>query len=271
MHRRILAAASTASLGAQEARWKELTARVVELNRQGNYVEGLAVAEEALRVAVKTFSPGDLRCASSLNDLGMLAYALGRLGMQRRTIGGRLNPGEGSRTGASGGCDDLEQCRGNVRLQGKYLAAQPLHERALSIREKSLPPGDPAIGISLNNLALVLVALKNPAAAEPLYRRALGILEKTSPQDSATVLNNVGDLDFSQGKHADAERSYQRALTIQQKTLGPAHPSVALTLQKLGMSRGSRTRERKRSHATGGLSPCGRRQAIRTRLTSRTP
>ena len=43
---------------------------------------------------------------------------------------------------------------GNLLLgQGDYAGAQPLHERALAIREAALGPEHPHVATSLNNLA----------------------------------------------------------------------------------------------------------------------
>ncbi len=53
------------------------------------------------------------------------------------------------------------------------------------------------------------------------------------PQDPrlATSLNNLAGLYRAQGKYAEAEPLYKRALAIGEKTLGPEHPHVAMTLE----------------------------------------
>ena len=40
---------------------------------------------------------------------------------------------------------------------------------------------------------------------------------------------------MAQGKYAEAEPLYQRALEIREKALGPEHPDVALSLNNLAM------------------------------------
>jgi tetratricopeptide (TPR) repeat protein len=45
-----------------------------------------------------------------------------------------------------------------------------------------------------------------------------------------TSLNNPAALYEYQGRYADAEPPYKRALTIREKVLGPDHPWVALSL-----------------------------------------
>ena len=51
--------------------------------------------------------------------------------------------------------------------------------------------------------------------------------------DVATGLNNLAMLYESQGKYAEAEPLYKRALAIYEKALGPDHPSVAESLNSL--------------------------------------
>ena len=62
--------------------------------------------------------------------------------------------------------------------QGAYVRAEPLHLRALAIKEKALGPDHPTTATSLNNLALLYVNQGAYAKAEPLYLRALAINEK---------------------------------------------------------------------------------------------
>ncbi len=39
------------------------------------------------------------------------------------------------------------------QAQGRYAEAEPLHKRALAIREKALGPDHPSVATSFNNLA----------------------------------------------------------------------------------------------------------------------
>ena len=41
---------------------------------------------------------------------------------------------------------------------------------------------------------------------------------------SQISLTNLGSLIYDQGRYADAEPLFERALTIEEKTLGPDHP-----------------------------------------------
>ncbi len=69
--------------------------------------------------------------------------------------------------------------------------------------------------------------------AEKLFLAALKEAEKFGEQDPrlATSLNNLALLYQAQGKYAQAEPLYQRALAIREKALGPEHPKVATVLE----------------------------------------
>ena len=51
----------------------------------------------------------------------------------------------------------------------------------------------------------------------------------------ATSLNDLATLYQAQGKYAEAEPLYKRALAIREKALGPEHPDFALSLDNLGL------------------------------------
>lgn len=68
----------TASAVAQEALWKELSSKVVVLYQQGKFPEASKLAEEALRVAEKTFGSNHPNVALSLSNLAGLYTAQGK-------------------------------------------------------------------------------------------------------------------------------------------------------------------------------------------------
>ena len=63
------------------------------------------------------------------------------------------------------------------------------------------------------------------------------VLEPTSPftdhPQVAAPLNGVALVYQSQGKYAEAEPLFKRALAIYEKALGPEHPDVATTCQNM--------------------------------------
>ena len=71
------------------------------------------------------------------------------------------------------------------------------------------------------------------AEAEVQLKAALQEAESFEPDDPrlAQSLNNLGLLYEAQGKYAEAEPLYQRALGIWEKALGPDHPNAATSLE----------------------------------------
>ncbi len=120
--------------------------------------------------------------------------------------------------------------------QGKYAAAKPLAEEAVSLAEKALGPDHPATAACLNTLASVLESMGDLKGARPLYERALGIFEKASGPDhpnTAMCLSNLANVLQGMGDLKGARPLYERALAINEKALGPDHPDTALSLNNL--------------------------------------
>ena len=53
--------------------------------------------------------------------------------------------------------------------------------------------------------------------------------------DVAKSLNNLAVLYDNEGRYAEAEPLYKRALAIREKALGPDHPDVAISLNNLSL------------------------------------
>ncbi len=118
-----------------------------------------------------------------------------------------------------------------------YAVAQPLLERALAIREKTLGPDHPGTARSLNNLGAVLQAQGDLEGARTLFERALAINEKVLGPESthtATALNNLAALLYESGDYQGARSLFERALAINEKVLGPDDIDVAMGFNNLG-------------------------------------
>jgi len=66
------------------------------------------------------------------------------------------------------------------------------------------------------------------------YEAAVRRREGTASRCYAVALNNLALLYDNQGRYAEAEPLYKRALAIWEKALGPDHPEVAMGLNNLG-------------------------------------
>ena len=131
--------------------------------------------------------------------------------------------------------------------QNRFAEAEPLYKRALAIVEKTYGTNHPYVGHSLNSLALMYYAQGRYSEAEPLFRRALTIAEMAPGRDRidkidgasreevlavarylkdvAISLIYLADLYHIQGRFAEAEPLYKRALAIAEK-FGPDDTQV---------------------------------------------
>ena len=118
----------------------------------------------------------------------------------------------------------------------QYRETEPLHRRALAIREQLLGPEHPETAASLNNLANFYMDQGKYELAEPLHMRALAIREQQlGPEHPSTAqsLNNLANLYMDQGKYEPAELLHMRALEIRKQQLGPEHPDTTQSLNNL--------------------------------------
>jgi tetratricopeptide (TPR) repeat protein/transcriptional regulator with XRE-family HTH domain len=132
----------------------------------------------------------------------------------------------------------LNQAGEYLYYRGRYPEAEPLHERALAIREEILGAQHPNTGESLNNLAELYRAQGKYEQAEPLHERALTLREEilgAQHPDTANSLNNLALLYATQGKYEQAEPLHERALALREEILGAQHPDTATCLNNLAL------------------------------------
>src|SRR5205085_1773488 len=94
-----------------------------------------------------------------------------------------------------------------LRDQGKPVEAAKLFRDALTIRQKHLGAGDPALVTSLAELTASLLASKQFADAEPFARECLALREKNLPDHWLTFNARVmlGGSLLGQKKYTEAE------------------------------------------------------------------
>jgi tetratricopeptide (TPR) repeat protein len=123
-----------------------------------------------------------------------------------------------------------------LRDRGQYAQAEPLLQRALSIREQVLGSQHPEVADALDDLQHLHVLQGKYQQAEPLMQRALSIREQVlGPEhaQTATALNNLAGIYIQQGKYQQAEPLLQRALALREQALGGNHSDVAESLSNL--------------------------------------
>ncbi|KAL8765088.1 MAG: hypothetical protein Q9194_006681 [Teloschistes cf. exilis] len=146
--------------------------------------------------------------------------------------------------------------------QGKHGEAEKMYRRALDGNEKAWGPDHTSTLDTVNNLGLLYKDQGKHGEAEKMYRRALDGYEKAWGPNHLSILrttNNlrllnavqaehfelafeivfghlsvaIGNLYSDQGKMAEVEEMYQRALDGQEKALGREHTSTLNTVNSL--------------------------------------
>lgn len=194
-------------------------------------------AEQAHRRALELTDPDDaLALASRLNNLGLAAYSLGRLGeaesLLETALGLRLSRiPDSAETAAS-----FNNLALVLAAQGRPEEAEPRYRRALQIRRSVLGADHPTTTYSMTNLATLLSQLGRWQEAEGAYREALAQRRQIFGHEHpavASVLYQIGWLLSQQAEYLPARESLGEALAIREASLGLDHPSTAVVLNAL--------------------------------------
>jgi tetratricopeptide (TPR) repeat protein/predicted Ser/Thr protein kinase len=117
---------------------------------------------------------------------------------------------------------------------GDYAAAEQLLTKAyraalgLGMRLEAAEAAAMLVAVVGDRLAKHEAGRTWAESAEPLARAA------ASPDALARYLNNIGNLDKSEGKYEQARVHHEQALALREQTLGPDHPQVGSSLINLG-------------------------------------
>jgi tetratricopeptide (TPR) repeat protein len=120
---------------------------------------------------------------------------------------------------------------------GKHKEAIIFNEKALQIRQQSLPPNHPDLAASYNNIGLVYKSMGEYSKALSSHEKALAIRQQSLPQnhpDLAKSHMNIGNVYNSMGEYSKALSSHEKALAIQQQSLPPNHPDLAKSHMNIG-------------------------------------
>jgi serine/threonine-protein kinase len=126
---------------------------------------------------------------------------------------------------------------GNLLAEmGEFAEARTLLERSLAATSRALGPRHPRTGLALNDLAMTVRDLGDYRASLELFDQALAIqLEAHGPESVSVgrVWNNLAGVRDALDR-PDAKDAFLRAIAIKEKSMGPEHPSLALSLLNLG-------------------------------------
>ncbi|CAF4511448.1 unnamed protein product, partial [Rotaria sp. Silwood2] len=120
---------------------------------------------------------------------------------------------------------------------GEYSKAITFYERALDIKEKTVPQNLPDLASSYNNIGNVYAKTGEYSKALLYYEKDLKISQKTLPPnhpDLAASYNNIGLVYDNMGEYSKALSSYERSLEIRKIALPPNHPDFAQSYNNIG-------------------------------------
>jgi nucleoside phosphorylase/tetratricopeptide (TPR) repeat protein len=118
-----------------------------------------------------------------------------------------------------------------------YTIAEPLHLRALAIRQQVLGSTHPDTAQSMNNLGSLYMEQGRYSQTEPLFLQALAIRQQqlgAKHLDTAQSFHCLACLYNEQGRYKEAERMFQMALEIYKQVLGPDHTDTIANSIGLG-------------------------------------
>ncbi|CAF3097860.1 unnamed protein product [Rotaria sp. Silwood2] len=121
---------------------------------------------------------------------------------------------------------------------GEYSKAIKFYERALDIKEKTVPQNLPDLAASYNNIGMVYDNMGEYSKALSYYEKDLEISQRTLPPNHpslASSYNNIGLVYDNMGEYSKALSSYERSLEIRKIALPPNHPDFAQSYNNIGL------------------------------------
>lgn len=213
--------------------WQQLHAEADALMQKGDFGAAERVAAQALEAGRAGFGGADPNVAASFSTLGSAQLRGGRAAAAEQSFRSALEIYE-KRFGANH--EFTAAMLNNLGLareqQGDMAGAELLLRRALAIKEQTLGASHPESAVTLANLARVLdrQGKSGRTGPAPVAGQADGA---ASPRDAG------------QGAALAEEKLHRDALAVQERDLGPGHPTTLATLTNLGnaMLQAGRPRE----------------------------
>ncbi|HEY7330659.1 MAG TPA: CHAT domain-containing tetratricopeptide repeat protein [Gemmataceae bacterium] len=221
-----------------EQQIRELNRQVEELHGRGKYSEALKLAQRVFELARNELGENHAYIATSLNNLGVVLWAMRNLDGARSyfeqtlKIRRRILGDDHPHTAFS-----FNNLGSLLREMGDLPTAQSNYERALEIRRRVLGDIHLDTATSLINLGRLLRHMGKLSAARPYYDQALEIRRRVlgdKHPSTATSLNILGGLLHAMGDLAGAWSYIKQALEIRRRVLGDKHPRTATSLNSLG-------------------------------------
>ncbi|CAF0955203.1 unnamed protein product [Adineta ricciae] len=122
--------------------------------------------------------------------------------------------------------------------QGAYKDAIMYYQRALEIRQQTLPPNHIDFASFYNNIGLAYKSMDDYSSALLYYKKALDIQQQSLSGHHLNLgasYNNIGNLYDNMGDHIKALAAHEKALNIRLQELPANHPDVAFSYNSIGL------------------------------------
>ena len=139
--------------------------------------------------------------------------------------------------------DDIEKALSYYHIgwakydKGEYKEALTFYEKALQLRQQSLPSNHPHLADCYHCIGLVYYRMGDYLRASSYSEKALEIQQQSLPSnhpDLANSYNSIGNVYQSMGDYSKALSSHERALGIRQQSFPPNHPDLAASYNNIG-------------------------------------
>lgn len=221
----LFAQAVTGQAGAGAEQWNSAARKYLD---SGDYLQAEACLRRALEAADSRQSPSARAIRVALADL---LREEGRPREARTLYEAVLRFHDVStreKYDAMAGLADMDGMNGDTGASAAGWAAaiglaRGLHSTTLE-------------AAALRGLSMTWLEANDTARAEPLLRQSLALLEKdpsSRPWALAATLTSLGLCYVQEDKLGLAEDAYTRALELNRRTFGDAHPQVAFVMERL--------------------------------------
>jgi CHAT domain-containing protein len=204
------------------------------LTALGRVAEAEALLRRAVQIHERNGGPDNPHIAAALNGLASAYHAIGRPPEEMLPLVQRAFEIEGKKREPNQ--MNLAFLTSNLALiyydMGRHAEADALIKRTIAFYERN---NKNELSTELWKRGRRYLQLGRYVEAERDLKRALALFEKGGWENLPYVVpyvRSLAELALAQGRAAEAERLYQRGLTVREQ-LGPDHPSLAESLGDL--------------------------------------
>ncbi|MCI5149028.1 MAG: CHAT domain-containing protein, partial [Candidatus Electrothrix sp. MAN1_4] len=205
-----------------EQRFMELAEKSIVAYRQGNYEQGIPIAEQAYAYGVKHFGQDHLSTLLSSETLALLYHAQKRYSEAEPLVKQAIRLSE--QILGKEHLDTLKSINNLAILymeQGRYSEAEPVMKRALLLCEKILESENSTVLAAIKNLPVSSKIRGSYSGANPIL-------------DTLDLINELAKLYYDQGRYSEVEPLYKQVLQFREKMLGKEHPDIVISNNNLG-------------------------------------